>query len=72
MSSVSKIRRVSLGGKGYLDAESVLDFLAERDRLIIEELRRRGTPLGETEYLRGQSFELENLKYAIQSPPQIS
>ena len=67
-----KIVTISLGGKTYLDCSRLLDFLVVRDRLIIEELRRRGTPLGDTEYLRGQSFELEIIKHAIQSSPQVS
>ena len=70
MSSASKIERISLGGRTYLGQQSLLDFLTERSTLIIEELRRRGTPLGDTEFLRGQSFEQELLKHAIQ-PPQV-
>jgi hypothetical protein len=71
MSSASKIERISLGGRVYLEQQSLLDFLTGRSTLIIEELRRRGTPLGDTEFLRGQSFEQELLKHAIQSPPQV-
>ena len=65
----SKIKQISVGGRVYLDRESLLDFLAERARLITEELRRRGTPLGDTEFLRGQSFEQELLKHEIDSQP---
>lgn len=68
MNSESKIVTISLGGKTYLDQQSLLDFLTIRGKLIIEELRRRNTPLGDTEFLRGQSFEQETIRHAI-SPP---
>ncbi len=68
MNSEFKVVTISLGGRSYLDCESLLDFLAERGKLITEELRRRGTPLGDTEFLRGQFFEQEKIKHVI-SPP---
>ena len=64
----TKIKFTSMGGKLYLDQEVLLDFLAERARLVVEGLRVKNTPLGDTEYLRGQSYELEIIKNAI-SPP---
>ena len=72
MNSASKIVMISMGNKTYLDRDSCLDFLAWRSTLIIEELRRRNLPLGDTEFLRGQSFEQELLKHAIQPPTQVS
>ena len=72
MNLESKIERVSLGGRDYLCSQSLLDFLTARSTLIIEELRRRGLPPGDTEFLRGQSFEQEILKHAIQPPSQVS
>jgi hypothetical protein len=72
MSSGSKIVTISLGGKTYLDRDSCLDFLSTRATLVTEGLRVRNTPLGDTEFLRGQSFEIEIIKHAIQSPPQVS
>jgi hypothetical protein len=68
MSLDYKVQTVSLGGKVYLDRDSLLDFLGARARLTVEELRRRGTPLADTEYLRGQSFEQQVITDAIQSP----
>ena len=70
MNSESKIVTISLGGKTYLDRDSCLDFLSTRATLVAEGLRIRNTPLGDTEFLRGQSFELEIIKHAIQ-PPQV-
>jgi len=72
MSSESKIKGVSLGGSYYLSQQDLLDFLSKRGTLVAEELRVRGTPLGDTEFLRGQSFELEILKHAILPPAQSS
>jgi hypothetical protein len=72
MNSVSKVVIISMGGKTYLDRDSLLDFLAMRSRLTIEELRCRGTPLGDTEFLRGQSFEQETLRHAIQPTAQTT
>jgi hypothetical protein len=71
MSSASKIERISLGGRVYLDMDSCLDFLAKRRTLMLEQVCVRGIPLGDTEFLRGQLFELEIIKHAIQSPPQV-
>lgn len=72
MKSESKVTTISLGGRTYVDCESLLDILAKRAMLITEELRRRGTPLGDTEFLRGQFFEQENLKNVISPPTQLS
>ena len=72
MKSESKVTTISLGGRIYLDSESLLDILAKRAMLITEELRRRGTPLGDTEFLRGQFFEQENLKNVISPPTKLS
>lgn len=72
MKSGSRIVTISLGGRPYLDEQSFLDFLAERGKLITEELRRRGTPPGDTEFLRGQSFEQESIKHAITTSTQVS
>ena len=71
MSSVSEIPRILIGGTNYVSVQLVLDFLAARATLVAEGLRVKNTPLGDTEFLRGQSFELELLKHAIQ-PPQVS
>lgn len=60
-----------MGNKVYLDRDSLLDFLAIRANLITEELRRRGTPLADTEFLRGQFFEQQVITNATQ-PPQVS
>lgn len=72
MNSELSIQRISLGGQDYVSVQSLLDFLAKRSTLSFDELRRRGTPLGDTEFLRGQSFELEIIKHAIQPPTQVS
>lgn len=71
MSSESRIERISLGGRDVIYVQSLLDFLTARATLTLEGLRARGLPLGDTEFLRGQSFEQEILKHAIQ-PPQVS
>jgi len=71
MNSASSVKRVSMGGRVYLDQDSMLDFLTNRAKLTIEELRRRGTPLADTEFLRGQSFEQQVIMNEIQ-PPQSS
>jgi len=70
--SISSIEQISLGGKNWLSADSLLAFLAERGRLTLEQLRCRGLPIEDTEFLRGQSFEQEILKHAIQPPTQVS
>ena len=71
MHSEPKIQQISMGGKVYLDRDSLLAFLEKRAKLTLEKLRCHGTPLADTEYLRGQSVEQETLKREIQ-PPQIS
>lgn len=71
MNSESKVVTISLGGRTYLDSESLLDFLENRAKLVTEQLAVRGTPLADTEFLRGQSFEQENIKHAIQPPTQL-
>jgi hypothetical protein len=68
----NKLGVVLLGGKAYVDRDLLLDFLATRVKLTLEELRRKGTPQGDTEFLRGQSFEQEIIKDAIQSPKQTN
>jgi hypothetical protein len=72
MNSESKVKSVLMGGTTYLDQQSLLDFLAQRSKLIIEELRRRGTPLTDTEFLRGQSYEQQVIINAIQPPTQTT
>lgn len=72
MNSGSRITTISLGGRDYLDEQSFLDFLAERGKLITEELCRRGIPHGDTEFLRGQFFEQETIKHAITTSTQTS
>ena len=57
---------VSIGGKTYIDQHSLLDFLNKRAKLVLGELRIRNTPLADTEFLRGQSFEQEIIKDALQ------
>jgi hypothetical protein len=66
--SGSVIKPVSMGGRVYLDQEAFLDFLDNRARLVLDKLKVHGTPLSDTEFLRGQSFEQENIRHAI-SPP---
>jgi hypothetical protein len=66
--SGSAIKSVSMGGRVYLDQEALLDFLDNRSKLVLDKLKVHGTPLSDTEFLRGQSFEQENIKHAI-SPP---
>lgn len=65
------LTRILIGGTSYISVQDMLDFLAARATLTLEGLRTRGLPLGDTEFLRGQSFEQEILKHAIQ-PPQVS
>jgi hypothetical protein len=66
--AAAAIERVSLGGRDFIAVQSLLDFISIRATLTIEGIRVRGTPLGDTEFLRGQSFEQEIIKHAIQSP----
>jgi len=68
MSSGFELKRISVGGKTYLDEQSFLDFLEKRSTLTVEKLCRQGTPLGETEYLRGQYFEQQAITNAIRKP----
>jgi hypothetical protein len=66
-SKLPELRTISVGGRKYLDANSLLDFLAARATLVAKELRRQGTPHGDTEFLRGQLAEQEILKDATTS-----
>jgi hypothetical protein len=66
------VKSVSMGGRVYLDQESLLDFLDNRSRLVIDKLRVHGTSQPDTEFLRGQSFEQEKLKHAILPPTQTA
>jgi hypothetical protein len=68
----NEIPRILIGGTSYISIQGTLDFLAKRRTLMLEQVCVRGLPLGDTEFLRGQLFELEIIKHAIQSPPQVS
>lgn len=68
----SGIQVISVGGRQYIDQESLLDFLDKRAKLVVMDLRIHGTSLIGTEFLRGQSFEQENIKHAIESSKQSS
>lgn len=72
MKSERDLVTVSMGGRVFIDRDSLLDFLSTRARLVLDNLRVRNLPLGDTEFLRGQSFEQEKLKHAIQPPTQVS
>lgn len=63
-----EIQSVSMGGRTYLDRGSLLTFLDKRSRLVVSKLKVHGTTPIETEFLRGQSFEQEIIKDAIQPP----
>jgi hypothetical protein len=56
-----------IGGTHYVSCDNLLDFLAERARLVVRELSVHGTSPSETEYLRGQLFAQEIIKNALQS-----
>lgn len=71
MQSGFELKRVSLGGKTYLDEQSLLDFLHNRARLTIEKLCVQGTPLADTEHLRGRYFEQQAIINVLQKP-QVS
>jgi hypothetical protein len=62
-----KLKSISMGGRIYLDQETLLDFLSNRDTLVTDKLKVHGTSQTDTEYLRGQLFEQEIIKNAIQS-----
>lgn len=66
------VERISLGGRDYVSVQSLLDYAEKRATLLTEGIFRRGTPLIDTEFARGEYFELELLKHAIQSPSQVS
>lgn len=63
-------KRISLGGRMYLDEQILLDFLHNRARLIIEKLCVQDTPLGATEHLRGRYFEIQVITNELQKPPE--
>ena len=72
MTAKPSVLVVSLGGRTYIDQESLLDFLDERAKLVLKRLRVHDTSLTDTEYLRGQSFEQEIIKDAILPPTQTT
>lgn len=67
-----QIKIILLGGASYVCAEDLLDFLEKRVTLVTKQMLTRGTPLGDTEFLRGQYFEQENIKHAISTPTQVA
>lgn len=68
----NQIKIILLGGASYVCAEDLLDFLENRVKLVTRQMLIRGTPLADTEFLRGQYFEQENIKHAISTPTQVS
>lgn len=62
------LETISLGGRAYLSVDDLVDFLTERGKLVTEQLIIRGTPLTDTEFLRGQYLEQEIIKNAIVPP----
>lgn len=67
---MKEIKSILIGGRSYLDQSAFLDFLNERAYAVVKGLRVKGTSPTETEFLRGQSFEIESIKSAIQPPTQ--
>lgn len=69
---MNTLQMISLGGRDYISAQSLLTFLDSRASLVVSKLKAHDTSLTDTEYFRGQLFEQENLKHAISPPTQTT